>query len=200
MLKFQLDVFQQINYRYVVKYYFDEIKKTIQLIVINNIRSIFARQFNLVDFVKKIKNNSMNSSAYSIEWVIDKKLLRVVFRQFHELIVFYRIAFNIIKNLVISSFSTRVISKKSMTSNKKQTINFFASRLTIRFRDDVDDIFVIRNQSIIIRFSFAFVFIFNVSSITQFDNFIFQFVISSIFNIKAIIDTFNISTKEIIYS
>ena len=87
-----------------------------------------------------------------------------------------------------------------MTSNKKQTINFFASRLTIRFRDDVDDIFVIRNQSIIIRFSFAFVFIFNVSSITQFDNFIFQFVISSIFNIKAIIDTFNISTKEIIYS
>ena len=67
MLNFQFDIFQQINHRYVNKYYFDEIKKTIQLIVVNNIRSIFVKQFNLVDFVKKIKNNSTNSSIYSIE-------------------------------------------------------------------------------------------------------------------------------------
>ena len=43
MLNFQLNVFQQINHRYVVKYYFDEIKKTIQRIVINNIRSMFVK-------------------------------------------------------------------------------------------------------------------------------------------------------------
>ena len=123
-----------------------------------------------------------------------------MFRQFYEFIVFYQIAFNIIKNSTINSLSTRIISKKSITSNKQQTIDFFISRLIIRFRDDVDDIFVTRNQSIIIRFFFAFVFIFNVSSIIQFDNFIFEFVIFSIFSIKVIINTFDISTKKIIYS
>ena len=123
-----------------------------------------------------------------------------MFRQFHEFIVFYRVAFNIIKNSTINLLSTRIISKKLMTSNKQQTIDFFVSQLITRFRDDVNDIFVTRSQSITIRFSFAFVFIFNVSSITQFYNFIFEFVKSSIFNIKVIIDTFDISTKKIIYN
>ena len=52
-----------------------------------------------------------------------------------------------------------------MTSNKQQIINFFVSRLITRFRDDIDDTFVIRNQSTIIQFFFAFVFTFNVLSI-----------------------------------
>ena len=88
-----------------------------------------------------------------------------------------------------------------MTSNKQQTIDFFVSRLIIRFRDDIDDTLVIRNQSTTIRFFFAFVFTFNVSSITQSNSFIiFEFVLRSIFSIKVIIDTFDISTKKIIYS
>ena len=201
VLNFQLDVFQQTNHRYVVKYYFDEIKKTIQLIVINNIRSIFVKQLNLVDFVKKIKNNSTNSSIYSIEWVIDKSLLRANFRQFQKLTILYRATFDTIRNSTINSFSIEITSKKSITSNKRETIDFFTSRLITRVRDDIDDTFVTRNQSTTIRFFFAFVFTFNVSSITQSNSFIiFEFVLRSIFSIKVIIDTFDISTKKIIYS
>ena len=104
--------------------------------------------------------------------------------------------------MTINLLLIETTSKKLITLNKQQIIDFFISRLIIRFRD-VDDILVTRNQSITIRFFFASIFTLSISSIIQSNNFIvfeFVFVLESIRNIKTIINTFNISTKKIIYN
>ena len=104
-----------------------------------------------------------------------------------------------------------ITSKKFVTSNKQTSINFVVLRLITRFCN-IDDTFVTRSQSTIIRFFFASIFISNVLSITQSNNFSiinqsnnftifeFVFVLRLICSIKVIIDTFDISIKKIIHN
>ena len=202
IIAFDIDSFVKNHHNYVNELS-DEIKYTINAIVIINFRSSIKSQTRI------FKIALTESSDFSSKWAFERNVFNNVIRQFHEITVEFRITIdyrNFLskneKNNFDSSFNTFVKSMNFITSKRSQIDEnvFNISRLVNRFRNENDTFVVEKNQIHIqtyVRLSTNESKIFNYSSITQSNNTVNQFDEQ---NESNSLNTREIFAKKIIYS
>ena len=128
--EFQLSEFRQAYSQYVVEFN-ERHERAIQLIIDKNFKSTFLRSINQFKFTQ---NNSIDFLFYFVDWVIDKNRLKTILRQFDVVTVNYRTIFDTI-NLSINSVFIEDNSSETITSIKKQFVEFDVSRVFNKFRN-----------------------------------------------------------------
>ena len=180
IIAFDIDSFVKNHHNYVSELS-DEIKYTVNVIVIINFRSSIKSQTRIFRIA------SIEFSDFSSEWAFERNVFNNAIRQFHEITVEFRTTIDYRsflskdeKDNFDSSFNTFVKSMSFITSKRSQIDEnvFDASRLVNRFRNE-NDIFVVeKNQTHIqtyVRLSTNESRVFNYSFITQSNNTVNQF-------------------------